>query len=239
MARGYSSPPTDEAANFRLVAAPVENPSKPAWTELLPHRPAVKVDSTDAFPRPSGSVRAGGGTRQIRVLPLAGGISHTLPRAGLHRAPTREPRVRHHPAPLLLYLDGHAQFGGDYDMAGRSWTVRKQTEVLGGYDPAEYRSERLFACAPDGEGCRSRWCTGCRFTPGERRPLLLNGYGAYGVSFDPASRPAVCRCSTGGSFVAIAHVARGRGDGGGRGTRAASYSESGTASLTSSPRRST
>ena len=35
-------------------------------------------------------------------------------------------------------------------MAARTWTVRKQTEVLGGYDPARYRSERLFATAPDG-----------------------------------------------------------------------------------------
>ena len=38
----------------------------------------------------------------------------------------------------------------DYDMAARTWTVRKQTEVLGGYDPARYRCERLFATAPDG-----------------------------------------------------------------------------------------
>jgi len=38
----------------------------------------------------------------------------------------------------------------DYDMAARTWTVRKQTEVLGGYDPSRYRSERLFGTAPDG-----------------------------------------------------------------------------------------
>ena len=39
----------DGGANFRLVSAPVTDPSRERWTEVLPHRPEVKLDSTDAF----------------------------------------------------------------------------------------------------------------------------------------------------------------------------------------------
>ena len=38
----------------------------------------------------------------------------------------------------------------DYDMDAKTRDLKKQTEVLGGYDPAKYQSERVFATSPDG-----------------------------------------------------------------------------------------
>ena len=197
----------DEAANFRLVAAPVENPSKPAWTEVLPHRPAVKVDSTDAFRDHLVVYEREAGLRQIRILPLA---------SGEYLIPFPEPvyTVRQSGNPefdtTLLRFSYTSMVTPnsvvDYDMAERTWTVRKQTEVLGGYDPGEYRSERLLACAPDGERVPVSLVYRLPLLPGERRPLLLNGYGAYGVSFDPAFSSSSLSLLDRGFIVAIAHV---------------------------------
>jgi oligopeptidase B len=197
----------DEAANFRLVSAPVENPSKPAWTEVLPHRPAVKVDSTDAFRDHLVVYEREAGLRQIRILPLAGGEYLIL-------FPEPVYTVRQHENPefdtTLLRFSYTSMVTPnsvvDYDMAARTWTVRKQTEVLGGYDPGEYRSERLFACAPDGERVPISLVYRLPLAPGERRPLLLNGYGAYGVSFDPAFSSSSLSLLDRGFIVAIAHV---------------------------------
>jgi oligopeptidase B len=95
----------------------------------------------------------------------------------------------------------------DYDMTARTWTVRKQTEVLGGYDPARYRSERLFATAPDGARVPVSLVYQLPLErPGGPRPLLLNGYGAYGVSFDPAFSSSNLSLLDRGVIVAIAHI---------------------------------
>ena len=95
----------------------------------------------------------------------------------------------------------------DYDMARRTWTVKKQTEVLGGYDPARYRSERLFATAPDGTRVPISLVYQLPLErPGGPRPLLLNGYGAYGISFDPSFSSSSLSLLDRGFVVAIAHI---------------------------------
>jgi oligopeptidase B len=72
----------------------------------------------------------------------------------------------------------------EYDLAGRSWTVRKQTEVRG-YDPSLYRSERRFATASDGAQVPISLVYRVPVEFDGRRPLQLSGYGAYGLSYDP------------------------------------------------------
>ena len=199
----------DGAPNFRLVSAPVANPSRERWTEVLPHRPAVKVDSADAFRDHLVVYEREAGLRQIRVLDLA--------RGGDHLVAFPEPvyTVRQHENPefdttLLRFTYTSMVTPAevvDYDMAARSWTVRKQTEVLGGYDPARYRTERLFATAPDGTRVPVSLVYQLPLErPGGPRPLLLNGYGAYGVSFDPAFSSSSLSLLDRGFVVAIAHV---------------------------------
>jgi len=202
----------DSAPNFRLVSAPVTDPSRERWTEVLPHRPDVKVDSTDAFRNHLVVYEREAGLRQIRILDLAEGA----PR-GDHLVGFPEPvyTVRQHENPefdttLLRFTYTSMVTPAsvvDYDMAARTWTVRKQTEVLGGYDPARYRSERLFATAPDGTRVPISLVYQLPLErPGGPRPLLLNGYGAYGISFEPSFSSSSLSLLDRGFVVAIAHV---------------------------------
>ena len=97
-------------------------------------------------------------------------------------------------------------------MATRERTLLKQTEVPGGYDPANYRSERLCATAADGdEGPGLASSTGRSPEGTAPHPLHLTGYGSYGfavvVSFNPALPSLLDR----GVVCAVAHV-RGGGD---------------------------
>jgi oligopeptidase B len=94
----------------------------------------------------------------------------------------------------------------DYDLVARTWTVRKQTEVLGGYDPSCYRSERLFATAPDGTRVLVSLVYRLPLERDGRRPLLLQGYGSYGYSFDPAFSSNALSLLDRGWVVAIAHI---------------------------------
>ena len=199
----------DDAPNFRLVSAPVASPSREHWTAELPYRPEVKLDSTDAFRDYLVVWEREAGLRQIRIVAFASGAEHLV------SFPEPVYTVRQHENPEfdtgLLRFSYTSMITPnsvvDYDMAARTWTVRKQTEVLGGYDPARYRTERLFATAPDGTRVPVSLVYQLPLErPGGPRPLLLNGYGAYGISSDPTFSSSSLSLLDRGFVVAIAHV---------------------------------
>ncbi len=198
----------DGAANFRLVAAPASTPSREHWTEVLPYRPAVKVDSVDAFRDHLAVWEREAGLRRIRILELATGSEHLV------QFPEPVYTVRYDENPefdttLLRFSYTSLVTPNsvvDYDMAARTWTVRKQTEVLGGFDSSRYRSERLLVAAPDGVKVPVSLVYR---TPLERdgsRPLLLTAYGAYGMSYDPAFSSTTLSLLDRGFVFAIAHI---------------------------------
>jgi oligopeptidase B len=190
----------DGASNFRLVQAPVESPGKWNWSAVLPYRGGVKLDGA-LYEREAG-------LRQIRILNLSSGEDHLV------TFPEPAYTVRSHQNPefntsLLRFTYTSLVTPSsvvDYDMASRSWTVRKQTEVLGGYDKSRYRSERIFATAPDGERVPVSLVYRAPLHLDATRPLLLNGYGAYGLSYDPAFSSNTLSLLDRGFVVAIAHV---------------------------------
>ena len=70
----------------------------------------------------------------------------------------------------------------DYDMDSRKRELLKQTEVLGGYDPGRYQSERVYATAADGVRIPISLVYRKELKRDGTRPLLLYGYGSYGAS---------------------------------------------------------
>jgi len=198
----------DAAPNFRLVHCPVETPTKEHWAPVLPYRPEIKLDSTDAFRDHLVVYEREAGLRRIRVLDLATGAEHLI----LFPEPVYT--IRQHDNPefdTTLLRFGYTSLVTpnsvvEYDMAGHTWTVRKQTEVLGGYDPSLYRSERLLAMAPDGIQVPISLVYRIPLEHDGQRPLLLNGYGAYGMSYDPAFSSSTLSLLDRGFVVAIAHV---------------------------------
>jgi oligopeptidase B len=198
----------DEAPNFRLVSAPVDDPSRANWTPVLPHRSAVKLDLTDAFRDHLVIYQRVGGLRQIRILDLNGDGDHLVPfpepvySAHAHDNPEFDTSVLRFSYTSMVTPSSVV----DYDMAARSWTVRKQTEVLGGYDQSCYRSERVFAQAPDGVSVPVSLVYRLPLELDGSRPLLLNGYGAYGISYEPGFSSHALSLLDRGFVVAIAHV---------------------------------
>jgi oligopeptidase B len=197
----------DAAPNFRLVQAPVERPSQEHWTPVLPYRPEIKLDSTDAFRQHLVIYERAAGLRQIRVLDLESGADHLIP------FPEPVYTVRAHANPefdttLLRFTYTSLVTPSsvvEYDLSLHTWTVRKQTEVRG-YDPSLYRSERRFATAPDGVQVPVSLVYRVPLQLDGQRPLHLSGYGAYGLSYDPAFSSNSLSLLDRGFVVAIAHV---------------------------------
>ena len=203
----------DHAKTFRVVRAPVSDPSRPNWHEFLPMRDRITVESLHAFRDYMAIEERDRGLTQIRV----------------HHFPTGEARYVDFPEPVYSAgLGTNAEFDTnvtrfhytslvtpacvfDYNMETRQRELKKQQEVLGGYDPAQYRSERVYAKAPDGTEVPISLVYKNGFKRDGTAPMLLYGYGSYGISIDPTFSSDRLSLLDRGMVYAIAHI-RGGGD---------------------------
>lgn len=205
---------TNEGAiNFRVFEAPAGEASRDGWREIIAHRPEVKIESIDAFERFLVVVEREGGLKRIRVIDFITresryvGFDEPVYTVWLERNPefhARELRVSYSSltTPRTVF---------DYDMEEDGRVLRKRYEVRGGFDPAQYVSERIHATATDGTRVPVSLVYR-RDTPRDgSAPLLLYGYGAYGISVEPHFISNRVSLLDRGFIFAIAHV-RGGGD---------------------------
>jgi oligopeptidase B len=99
----------------------------------------------------------------------------------------------------------------DYDMEKRTAALLKQKEVLGGYDPARYVTERLWAAAPDGERVPISLVRRQDVPRDGSAPLYLYGYGSYGFPLPVTFASTRLSLLDRGVVMAYAHV-RGGGE---------------------------
>ena len=94
----------------------------------------------------------------------------------------------------------------DFDMDQRHRQLRKQQQVPCGHDPGDYVTRRIFATAKDGAKIPVSVLYHKDSALDGSAPLLLYGYGAYGISM-PASFSTLCLSLVERGFVyAIAHI---------------------------------
>jgi oligopeptidase B len=203
----------DKGRNFRLVEAPVAAPGEANWREVVPHRDAVMLEEIDCFANHLVVSELENGLPRLVVTELASGRAHAIEFA--------EPVYSAYPHVNAEFETTKFRFGYEsfvtprsvfeYDLASRERVLLKQTEVLGGYDPARYGSARIYARASDG----TKVPISLVFKQGVPRdgsaPMLLSGYGSYGfaipITFNSNRMSLVDR----GMVVAIAHI-RGGGE---------------------------
>jgi oligopeptidase B len=205
-----------DAVNFELADAPVDSPTPDSWRTLIPHSDAERLEDVDAFATHLVVSQRSRGLTELRVVPLTDegyGDGHlvdfdeplyTVGAAG--NPEFGQPLVRLGYTSLVTPTSVY-----DYDVRSRTLLLRKQTPVLGGYDPADYEQHREWATAPD--GTRVPISLVCRTdVPRDgSAPMVLYGYGAYEISSDPAfSVPRLSLLDRGVVF-AVAHV-RGGGE---------------------------
>jgi oligopeptidase B len=203
----------DEAKNFKLMEAPVEDPSKKNWREILPHRETVKIEGIDAFNNHLVVYERENGLKRIRISNMITGEVRDVdfPEPVYTLWPGENPDVntnllRFH---YTSFITPRSVF--DYDMDTGARELKKQYEVLGGYDPSLYQSERIVARASDGTMVPISLVYKKGMVKDGQNPLLLYGYGAYGISRDPFFDSNRLSLLNRGMIYAIAHV-RGGGE---------------------------
>ncbi len=199
--------------NFRLVAAPDDDPRVENWTELIPHREDVMLEDVDAFASHYVVLEREEGLNRLRVVTLADGVSRHVkfpePAYDIESESNPEFDASGYRFYYQSFITPPTVY--DYEVATGQLHLLKRQEVLGGYDPTRYQVERLHATAPD--GTRVPISLVCRKdTPRDgSSPLLLAGYGAYGIVASPVFSSNRLSLLDRGVAFAIAHV-RGGGD---------------------------
>jgi len=202
----------DQAKNFRLMTTPVRQPGRVHWRELIPHREDVYLGDFDLFKDYLVLEERARGLTQIRVMPWSGPGAHYLEFA--------EPAYRADLGANLELDTKIVRFGYtsmktpqsiyDYDMATRQRTLLKQEEVLGGFNPDDYVTERLYAPAGDGTEVPLSLLYRKGLKKDGRNPTLLYGYGSYGASIDAAFASPRLSLVDRGFVFAIAHIRGGQ-----------------------------
>ncbi|OMH31283.1 S9 family peptidase [Tersicoccus sp. Bi-70] len=110
-------------------------------------------------------------------------------------------------------LDGAGDGAGESagDSAALALALRKETPVLGGYDPTAYRAERAWATARDGVRIPVSIVRRADVEPDGRNPVIQYGYGSYEISIDPSFSVARLSLLDRGVVFVVAHV-RGGGE---------------------------
>jgi oligopeptidase B len=203
----------EKAINFRLLETPVAKPEWCNWREKIPYRPDVLLSGMDCFRDHLVVYERENGLEKILVENLSSGATHfvdfpepvyTIDSDNNPDYNTRILRFKYTSlvTPRSVY---------DYDMENKTRELKKQDEVLGGYDPTQYQSERVFAVAPNGVQVPISLVYKKGFVKNGTHPLYLYGYGAYGYPSEPRFSSIRLSLLDRGFVYAIAHV-RGGGE---------------------------
>ncbi len=204
----------ENATNFKLMEAPVADPSRKNWKELMPYRPDVMLSSCEAFRDYLVLLERKDGSQQIEIRNFKDNTSYYVD----WTEPVYSYSVSRNPeynTDLLRFtytslVTQRSVY--DYNMTTKARTLLKQDEVLGGYDPTLYQSQKLFATASDGVKIPiSLVYKKALLKKDGSNPMYLYGYGSYGDPMDPWFSSARLSLLDRGFVFAIPHI-RGGGE---------------------------
>ena len=208
----------DDAEDFRVMTAPLaaaaqetsaqEISAQASWRDLIPHKPGryildivlladwlVRLEREDGLPRiviralSNGEEHAIAFAEEAYSLALDGGMEFTTDRIRFVYSSMTTPAETY-----------------DYDMRSRERVLRKRQEVPSGHDPALYVTRRVFAPTADGESVPISLLYRKTTALDGSAPLLLYGYGAYGLSMPAQFSTNALSLVDRGFVYAIAHI---------------------------------
>ena len=201
-----------DAPNFRLMECPVGKTTKENWKEVIPHRKDVYLSSALIFKDHLVLSEYKEGLVNIRIINQKDKSEHYVSFdepayyafIGMNMDFNTN-LLRFNYTSLITPLSVF-----DYNMDTKQKELKKQQEVVGGYDKNNYITERLWATARDGQKIPVSIAYKKGTAKNGKNPLLLYSYGSYGSNSDPYFSSANLSLLDRGFVYAIAHIRGGQ-----------------------------
>jgi oligopeptidase B len=196
------------AKNFRLMECPLDKTDSSHWKELIPHRNDVLVQGVEVFKDFIVINERKDGLVKMRVRRSKDNQEHYLDFGEATYAANFNTNPEYNSTNLRYSYTSLTTPASvyDYDMATKEKKLRKQQEVVGGYDAKDYVTERLTATAKDGAKVPISVVYKKGFEKNGQAPLLLYAYGSYGHSTDATFSSNRLSLLNRGFAFAIAHI---------------------------------
>ncbi|NVN84787.1 MAG: S9 family peptidase [Rhodopseudomonas sp.] len=198
----------DGAIDFKIVTAPLAAPERANWRDLIPYREGIYVIDIELYAGHLVRLERANALPSAIIRDLSDGSEHSiafdetaysLDTMGGYEFETTNLRFSYSSmtTPSEVY---------DYDMVTRARVLRKRQQIPSGHNPADYVTTRIMAPSHDGAMVPVSLLHRKDLVRDGRAPLLLYGYGSYGMAM-PASFSANRLSLVDRGFVyAIAHI---------------------------------
>ena len=197
-----------DATNFKLVKTPIGKTGIENWVDVIPHREDVLLEDFDIFNRYLAVSERSEGLVKIRIMSWDEKDDYYIDFG--------EPTYMAYLSTNLDFDSDKLRYGYtslttpnsiyDFDMQTQQKELLKQQEVLGGYNPNDYQSERIYATSHDGVKVPISLVYKKGLQKDGKNPLVLYGYGSYGATMDAYFSSARLSLLDRGFVWAIAHI---------------------------------
>jgi oligopeptidase B len=201
-----------DAQNFRLMETPDSKTAKANWKEKIAHRKDTLLQGIEIFKDYLVLSERAQANTLMRIIDQKTGKKHYLDFG--------EPAYTLYPSTNLDFDTDLLRYRYtslttpnstyDYNMKTRERKLLKQTEVVGGYNPEDFQTERLWATAADGTQIPMSIVYKKGIKKDGNNPTLIYGYGSYGASMDPTFSISRLSLLNRGFVYAIAHIRGGQ-----------------------------
>lgn len=201
-----------DAKNFKLMATSEDATGSENWQEVIAHRPETLIEDVTTFKNFMVIEERTNALNQIRIINLTSKDEHY---------------IQFDEQAYMAYTTGNREYNTntlrfgyqsmttpastyDYDMDTKERELKKQQEVIGDFDPANYITKRLFAPARDGIKVPITLVYRKGMNKDGSNPTLLYAYGSYGATMDPYFSSVRLSLLDRGFVYAVAHVRGGQ-----------------------------
>ena len=208
-ATNFISRPTKNAENFRVVRAPVSDPSEKNWKDFISYNPAIKIEDVEFFKDYAVVAELENGLEYLKVMDLktkraAARIATPENVYTMSLGTNAEfdtPIIRYNYASMITPVSTY-----EYNFQTRKSELIKQQEIPSGYDKTKYETTRVWATARDGVKVPVSIVMKKGTKLDGKSPMLLYAYGSYGASMPPNFSTARLSLVDRGMIYAIAHI---------------------------------
>lgn len=198
----------DSATNFKLMECPENKTEKANWKEVLAHRPETLLEDVSSFENHIILTERTNGLIKLRVYDKKSNLDFYIPFNDESYVAYASTNAEYKTNMFRYYYTSLTTPGTtyDFDLTKKTQITLKQQEVVGGYDPTQYESKRIFATARDGIKIPMSVVYKKTTKLDGSAPLLQYAYGSYGYSIDPTFSSTRLTLLDRGFVFVICHI---------------------------------